>query len=218
MTHTGHGHHDWNDAARWSTEILMEPALVPVTEALLDAVHVFPGQRLLDLACGLGHTTAAATARGADALGIDLSDKRIAAARARFPEAKFKVADASAPPPGPWDAIVCRFGAHHLSPGWAEALRAVLAPDGRVAIAEWPPRDERDRENGMMQLEHWVTILERAGFRDVQVDAVMTRLAMLAAEDPELARHLVENEQSLADREVLIICARQADGERSATP
>lgn len=183
--------HDWDDPGRWPHELLREPALVPVTEALLAAVHARPGQRLLDLACGLGHTTTAAADRGVDALGIDLSETRIAAARARFPHAKFSVADAEAPPAGPWDAVVSRFGAHHLSTAWAGAVLGVLAPGGRLAIAEWPPQDERDREQGKMPAAHWEMALERAGFQDVRVETIIARLP------PE------------AEREVLIVSARK---------
>lgn len=213
MTRAGHGegphalHRHWDDPAAWPDEILMEPALAPATEALLDAVGARPGRRLLELACGLGQTTAAATARGADALGIDLSESRIAAARARFPQAKFGVADASEPPAGPWDAVVCRFGAHHLPEAWARAVLGVLAPRGHLAIAEWPPRDERDRENGMRPAAHWENALRRAGFEDVRVDAVATRLAALAGRGPELAPRLAERDPQ--DREVLIISARK---------
>ena len=187
MTHAGHRHHDWDDAAGWAKEIRREPGLAPVTEALLDTVQLQPGDRLLDLACGLGQTTAAAATRGLDALGVDLSENRIAAARERFPHATFRVADASSPPTGPWDAAVCRFGAHHLPPGWADAVLDVLAPGGRFAIAEWPPHDEQDRENGMRPTAHWVQRLERAGFHDVRVDTPLT----LPSDEIEPARHNV---------------------------
>lgn len=208
-THASHAHHrDWDDTATWSKEILQEPALVPATEALLDAVELRPGQRLLDLACGLGHTTAAATARGVDALGIDLSAKRIAAAQTRFPHAKFAVADASNPPAGPWDAIVCRFGAHHLAPTWAHAAHATLAPGGRLAIAEWPPRDEREHANGMRRARQWENVLTEAGFQQVRVETVGMRFAELSNPDAALETR-EEHDRWFADRDVHIISGRK---------
>ncbi|MBW3582053.1 MAG: class I SAM-dependent methyltransferase [Euryarchaeota archaeon] len=208
MTHKGHpGHRDWDDETTWAKERLLEPALVPVTEALLDAVRIRPGERLLDLACGLGQTAAAATARGADALGIDLSRNRTAAARERFPGTRFEAADASTPPAGPWDAVVCRFGAHHLPEGWAQAIHAVLASGGRLAIAEWPPKDERDEQNGMRPAGHWQTKLGETGYQEVRVDRVPTRLAGPARQDPEIKEKLTDFGPGLEDRECLIISA-----------
>src|SRR5687767_1037147 len=115
-----HGPDGWDESAQQYDTVmaLIEPALGSLTTALLDAVGVARGTRLLDLACGPGHTTAAATARGASALGIDLSPQMVGAARKRFPEVAFQVDDMRALPAGPWDAIVCRFGVHHVDPSW----------------------------------------------------------------------------------------------------
>lgn len=144
-----------------------EPALRDLTEALLDAAGAGPGIRLLDLACGPGHATAAARARGADVLGIDVTPAMIDAARRRFPGVPFAVADMRDPPAGPWDAITCRLGAHHVDDAWLAAASRVLAPGGRLAIAELAPIDERARRNGMREADAWVEAMARAGFVDV---------------------------------------------------
>jgi ubiquinone/menaquinone biosynthesis C-methylase UbiE len=164
----------WADeAARYDLKAaLMEPTFRPVTSAMLDAAGVGPGTRLLDLACGPGHTTAAAQARGADALSMDVTPAMVEAARRRFPGVRFAVGDMLQPPAGPWHAITCRFGAHHADPSWLRAAWRVLAPGGRLAIAETAPTDEASRRSGMQPPEHWVRLLEEADFADVTVQGL----------------------------------------------
>src|SRR5207245_1792344 len=57
--------------------------------ALLNAVRVAPGTRLLDVATGPGHVAAAAADQGADAVGLDFSAAMIAEARRRYPALTF---------------------------------------------------------------------------------------------------------------------------------
>lgn len=188
----GHGHahgHDWDGQAQDYDDVMsrVEPALRHVTAGLLDAVAAGPGTRLLDLACGPGHTTAAATARGARALGIDQSAGMVQAARARFPATPFQVGDMLAPPAGPWDAVVCRFGAHHVDPAWVDAAWAALRPGGRLALADLGAVDAEARAKGMRDAPHWVRLLTAAGFTDVRVQELPLDLAGAAARDAGLA-------------------------------
>jgi hypothetical protein len=74
-----------------------------------------------------------------------------------------------APPDGPWDAIVCRLGAHHADASWLGAAFAVLKPGGRLAIAERDAVDEQDRLNGMKGRAEWIRLMEDAGFQQVEV-------------------------------------------------
>ncbi len=157
--------------AKWAP--VLESGTRVVSEALLDAAHVGRGTRVLDLACGLGHTTLAAAARGADATGLDLNQHMLARA-APATGVRYVEGDMTAPPTGPWDAIVCRFGAHHADPAWVQAAAAVLAPGGWLAIAEWAPDTALFDVEGDMAMPSedtaadWEARFEAAGLRDVQ--------------------------------------------------
>ncbi len=161
--------------AQWAP--VLETGTSTVSEALLDAALVGPGTRVLDLACGLGHTTTAAAGRGADATGLDLNrhmlNRAIVAPGARYVEG-----DMSNPPAGAWDAIVSRFGAHHAAPTWLAAAAKTLAPGGTLAIAEWSPDTALfDVEGGMeMPTEDtaadWEARFAAAGLQDITTTEV----------------------------------------------
>jgi ubiquinone/menaquinone biosynthesis C-methylase UbiE len=131
-----------------------EPALAPVTEALLDMAGVQAGQWVLDVACGVGHATLAAARRvGRDGrvVGVDLAPTMVALAEERARDegvahASFHELDAEALvgwPADSYNAAVCQFGLVYL-PQLAHALRGVhhvLTPDGWFASAVWAPPD-----------------------------------------------------------------------------
>lgn len=119
----------------------------------LDALELRPGQRLLDLCCGTGHTVAAALARGVIACGIDLAPAMVERARQACPAGTFRVGDAEAidaaalgvdtggAEDATFDAICCLFGVNHLPDqerAVAEAFR-LLRPGGRFAFTMWRP-------------------------------------------------------------------------------
>ncbi len=54
-----------------------EAAQARQAEVLLDRAHVGPGTRLLDIGCGYGRILEAATARGAQAVGITVSPEQV---------------------------------------------------------------------------------------------------------------------------------------------
>jgi SAM-dependent methyltransferase len=115
-------------------------------EPALDAVGARAGTRLLDIACGPGLLTAAAAARGADAIGLDFSSAMIATARRLHPDGVFREGDAEALPfdSRSFDAVVMNFGLLHLArPDTAitEAQR-VLVPGGRYGFTVWAGPDE----------------------------------------------------------------------------
>jgi SAM-dependent methyltransferase len=117
-----------------------------VADAVLDAAGVRSGARVLDVGCGHGDLCAAAAARGAAALGVDLADGMLAAAREAHPALEFRRADAEDLPfpDASFDAALAAFLVNHLprpERGAAE-LRRVVAPGGRVAVAMWD-RPER---------------------------------------------------------------------------
>ena len=83
-----------------------------VVETLLDVAEARSGTRLLDLATGPGYVAGRAVARGADVVGVDVSDAMLQIARRRISSARFErgdieelsFADAS------FDAVVGNFG------------------------------------------------------------------------------------------------------------
>ncbi len=117
-------------------------------EPQLRAAGVEAGTRVLDVACGTGFIAAAATSRGAKAVGVDFAPSMVAEARKKFPATEFLEGDAEALPfdGGTFDAVICAFAIMQLpDPDRAigEALR-VLRPGGRYVLTMWssPERHE----------------------------------------------------------------------------
>src|SRR3954451_8612645 len=110
-------------------------------DALLDAARVGSGMRVLDVATGPGHVAAAAAARGAVPVGVDVAEGMLAVARRDHPQLDFRFGDAEALPfaDGSFDAVVGAFVLNHLPrPEVAAAEFArVLAGGGRLALSVW---------------------------------------------------------------------------------
>jgi SAM-dependent methyltransferase len=108
---------------------------------LLDAGGVDAGSRLLDVACGPGYVSEAASARGAAPVGLDVAAAMVERARVRCPGLTFVEGDAQRLPfeDASFDAVTMNFGILHLSQpeiAIAEAGR-VLLPGGRYAFTAW---------------------------------------------------------------------------------
>jgi len=106
----------------------------------LDAIHVGPGDRVLDLACGTGDLAAFAAARGAQVVGVDFALAMLGGARARSPRCKLAQADAAALPlPDGWaSAVTCGFALRNFVslPAVFAELARVVAPGGRIALLD----------------------------------------------------------------------------------
>jgi SAM-dependent methyltransferase len=133
-------HEGWNERARFYddyTSRMTSHAIVP----LLDAANVRPGVRVLDVCCGPGTASAEAVRRGAQVIGVDLSQEMIDVARSKELGADFRAGDAEALPftNQSFDCAICNFGILHLPEperGIAEAAR-VLVRGGRYAFSTW---------------------------------------------------------------------------------
>jgi SAM-dependent methyltransferase len=121
----------------------------PVSAWMLDALALQPGQRVLELAAGLGETGMLAAELVAPMGGVIISDQADAmldGARARALELglsniEFQVIGAEwiDLPLASVDAVLCRWGYMLLAdpPAALAETRRVLRPGGRVALAVW---------------------------------------------------------------------------------
>jgi ubiquinone/menaquinone biosynthesis C-methylase UbiE len=121
---------------------------------LLEAAHVGPGCRLLDVATGSGALAAEAARRGAQVVGVDLSSGMLEVARRKHPGIDFRVGEVERLPlpDGALDAVVCAFGIGHFpypEAAVAECLRT-LKPGGRIALSWWD-RMDRQRIQGLIR-------------------------------------------------------------------
>ncbi len=121
----------------------------PVSEWMLEAVSLHPGERVLELAAGTGETGMLAAELVAPTGGVIISDQADAmleGARARAAElglsnVEFQVLGAEwiDLPLASVDAVLCRWGYMLLADPLAALVetRRVLRPGGRAALAVW---------------------------------------------------------------------------------
>ncbi|HEX4463381.1 MAG TPA: methyltransferase domain-containing protein [Solirubrobacterales bacterium] len=119
-----------------------------VSEELVEALDVVPGERVLDVACGSGNAAIAAARRtwgnvvGADFVPALLERARERAAAERL-EIEFVAGDAADLPfgEGEFDVVTSVFGAM-FAPDQQQAaneLLRVCKPGGRIGMANWVP-------------------------------------------------------------------------------
>ena len=145
----------WNEdgGRRWVEHIdQLEQMLTGMSEVLFDALSAQPGERVLDIGCGGGPTSAAyarAVGPNGRVLGLDNSAVILAVARQRFSNLSnlsFETADAAtyAFEPGAFDVLTSRFGIMFFPQPVAafSNLRRALAPTGRACFMCWRRLDE----------------------------------------------------------------------------
>jgi SAM-dependent methyltransferase len=134
------------------------PGGAELTRRLADALGLEPGQRVLDVASGIGTTALLLAAeRGVEVVGVDLGERQVTRARERAEtadlagRARFEVGDAELLPvdDGSFDAVVCEcaFCTFPDKPTAATELARVVRPGGRVGITDvWVEPDRLDPE------------------------------------------------------------------------
>jgi SAM-dependent methyltransferase len=118
--------------------------------AMLELLGDVAGLRVLDAGCGAGALSAALVARGAAVVGVDVSPRMVAAARARVPaggDARFAVGDLtdgralSGFADASFDVVAASLMMHYVR-DWEPllgALARVLVPGGRVVLSTHHP-------------------------------------------------------------------------------
>ena len=122
--------------------------VVSVGEHLCETVDVFPGERVLDVACGSGNTTLAAARRAwGGTVGVDYVPELLEHGRQRAAaeglEVEWVEGDAENLPfdDASFDVVLSTFGAMFApnQPRAAAELLRVCRPGGRIGMANWTP-------------------------------------------------------------------------------
>jgi SAM-dependent methyltransferase len=141
-------------AAAWKKWFpVIERGAQVLSDRMVELAAIGPGDRVLDVATGLGEpavTAARKVGPGGHVEGIDLSAEMLNFARARVRELGhgnivFREGDATAlaVPPETFDCVLCRWGLMFMG-DIAVPLRgfhAALKPGGRLVAAVWGPAD-----------------------------------------------------------------------------
>lgn len=190
-------HRGWSDRANDYDDATAR-ATTQSIPALLAAVKLHHGARLLDAGCGPGYAAGAAAALGAEASGTDFSARMIEAAIERFPKMSFEIGDVEhlAVADRSYDAVVSNIVLFHVTDPSAaidEAYR-VLKPGGRFAFSQWLGPDQSALYKGLLGIvasrvdmtnaeaapdafdlsdqERGTAVLEDAGFDEISVTRV----------------------------------------------
>jgi SAM-dependent methyltransferase len=119
----------------------------PGAGEFISRLGLYPGERVLDVACGTGNLALPAARIGASVYGIDIAPNLIAQARENAAAERlsiaFDVGDAEQLPyaTGSFDTVVTMFGAMFAArpDRTAGELLRVTRSGGRIAMANWTP-------------------------------------------------------------------------------
>jgi len=129
---------------------LRERAYTPIHERLLARVDPHPGERVLDVACGLGALAARAARTGAEVTAIDLSPSMIERASRRPERVTWLTGDCQSLPfdDDSFDVVVSCFGVIFAPDPQQAAAELARVCRGRVGITAWIADQGRDLWEG----------------------------------------------------------------------
>jgi SAM-dependent methyltransferase len=167
-------------------------------ERLIAVAAPLPGERALDLGCGVGHTLRRIAPLVAFAVGADATFEMMQAGRdsvVTAPNAAFAQSDANALPfaDASFDLATCRLAAHHFTDVAAafRDVRRVLRPGGRFVLVDNYAPDDPSLDTFINEVEKlrdashvrnhtiagWREQLEDAGLRtSVESDLMTTKI------------------------------------------
>jgi ubiquinone/menaquinone biosynthesis C-methylase UbiE len=167
-------------------------------ERLITVAAPLPGERALDVGCGVGHTLRRVAPLVAFAVGADATFEMMQAGRdsvVTAPNAAFAQSDATALPfaDASFDLATCRLAAHHFTDPAAafRDVRRVLRPSGRFVLVDNYAPDDPGLDTFINELEKlrdashvrnhtidgWRELLEDAGLRtSVESDLMTTKI------------------------------------------
>jgi SAM-dependent methyltransferase len=143
----------WNGAGGngWLASIeRIERGIGDFGKAALAAANAQPGEKVIDIGCGLGGTTRAlaeAVGLGGHVLGVDISEQLVASARAhRVANATFVLGNAATHPfeAASYDLVFSRFGVMFFGEPVAafRNFQQALKPTGRLVFVCWRTTQE----------------------------------------------------------------------------
>jgi len=137
----------WNGSMgeRWVTmQREIDRIVVPFGEAALKIAAPQPGERVIDIGCGCGDTSieiARIVGKAGAVLGIDVSEKMLARARAATPDAAITYFEADMEgaelPQAAFDLAYSSLALHYVEDlgGLLAKVRRALAPNGRLVFS-----------------------------------------------------------------------------------
>jgi SAM-dependent methyltransferase len=137
----------------------------------MDLLGVEPGDRVVDAGCGLGRFVAALAANGVDAVGVDISEIAIAAAKREYPGPTYVVADLMKPLPDElkgFDGLVSLSSSFGFGATVAEdeammrAYHEMLRPGGKMAME----LSDLERSRHRLKTDEGVVERETNGVRE----------------------------------------------------